>query len=228
MLDLLEQFKHFVLHLPEELTKFTAEHGPWVYALLFAIVFCETGLVIAPFLPGDSLLFAAGVIAYKGKLSAPAVGATLVAAATLGDSLNYFIGSRLSKRVASGRRIPLVKPKHIERTHAFFEKYGPKAIILGRFVPVVRTFTPFVAGVGRMGYPRFLAYSFGGSCLWVFICVGAGYAFATNKFVNEHFEAVILAVVAVSLVPMIIEAVLARRRKAAQAAADRTNSPPAP
>lgn len=202
----------FVLHIDKHLKEMSTDYGPWMYAILFAIIFVETGLVVMPFLPGDSLLFAAGALAGAGILKPWLLIVLLPIAAIIGDNVNYGVGTLLRNRVKSGQGIPLVKAKHIDRTHAFFERYGPKAIILARFVPIVRTMTPFCAGVGGMRYPKFLAYSLFGGIGWVVIGVGAGYFFGQREFVQKNFSVVVLGVVIVSLVPIVIEVILHKRR----------------
>jgi membrane-associated protein len=187
------------------------------FAVLFAIIFVETGLVIWPFLPGDSLLFFVGYLISKYALSFPAVLALLVAAALLGDNVNYAIGSWLGPRVFHYEKSWLFNKKHLLQAQAFYEKYGAKTIILARFVPIVRTFAPFVAGVGRMPYRKFLAYSIGGAVGWVTVCLSAGYFFGGFDVVKNNFELAVVAVVAVSLLPMAVEFVLAWRRKRAAA-----------
>lgn len=211
---MLDQLIDIALHLPKHLDAFVQAHGAWTYAVLALIVFCETGLVVLPFLPGDSLLFAAGAIAARGGISVWVVGGILILAAVVGDAVNYAIGRLLSDRVMSGKRIPFVKPSHIERTHAFMEKYGAKAIVLARFVPIVRTFAPFVAGVGRMNYARFTTYNIAGGVLWVLVCVGAGYFFGNLPWVQKNFELVVVGIIIVSVLPMGVEVVLAKRRAA--------------
>src|SRR5579885_2258702 len=162
-MELVTWFWDLVVHLDRHLGAFVAEHGAWVYALLFAIVFCETGLVVTPFLPGDSLLFVAGGVAAVGGMDLAAVMATLVAAALCGDNVNYWVGRWAGPHVFG----KLINPAHLERAHAFYERHGGKTIILARFVPIVRTYAPFVAGVGRMPYPRYLAFCVAGALLWV-------------------------------------------------------------
>ena len=188
------------------------------FAVLFAIIFVETGLVIWPFLPGDSLLFFVGYLTHQYGLSFPGVLALLVAAALLGDNVNYAIGSWLGPRVFHYEKSWLFNKKHLTRAQTFYEKYGSKTIILARFVPIVRTFAPFVAGVGKMPYRKFLAYSVGGAVGWVTICLSAGYFFGGFEVVKKNFEVVVMAIVAVSLLPMAVEFVLAwRKRRAAKA-----------
>jgi membrane-associated protein len=205
------------LHVDEHLTAFVAEHGKLVYGLLFGIIFAETGLVVTPFLPGDSLLFAAGAIAATGGLNLWVTMALLFAAAVLGDAVNYSIGHYIGPRVfraegRTGRLERLLNPKHLERTHEFFEKYGGKAVVLARFVPIVRTFIPFVAGAGSMTYGTFAFYNILGGALWVIACVGAGYLFGNIPLVKENFELVILGIIGVSILPMVFEFFRARTK----------------
>jgi membrane-associated protein len=208
-----------ILHdLPGFLDGFIADYGAWVYALLFAIIFAETGLVVAPFLPGDSLLFTVGALAARGSMNIWLVSFLLLVAAVLGDAVNYhigrFIGPRVFKKEATGAKPTLLEKllnrKHLDRAHAFFEKYGGKAVILARFVPIVRTFIPFVAGAGAMNYSKFFLYNVVGAIAWVGICVGAGWIFGNHPWVQENFEAVILAIIVVSIIPMAVEFVLAK------------------
>jgi membrane-associated protein len=206
----------FVLHLDSHLLDLVRTYGPWVYGLLFAIVFAETGLVVTPFLPGDSLLFATGAICATGALSAwPALGLLAVAAFT-GNAVNYTIGRLIGPRVfhatdVSGISHRLLNREHLQRAHAFFERYGGKAVVLGRFVPIVRTFVPFVAGAAQMSSPSFAFYNAIGAIGWVVLCLGAGMLWGNVPFVKAHFSVVTLGIVLVSLLPMIIE--LVRRRK---------------
>lgn len=213
-MDLLKKILDLFLHLDEHLRDVTHTYGLWTYLLLFAIIFAETGFVVTPFLPGDSLLFAAGAIsALPGSgLHVGLLLLLLFVAAVLGDSVNYGIGQILGTRLASGGGSRLLKKQHLDRTHAFFEKHGGKTIILARFVPIVRTFAPFVAGMGSMRYGQFLLYNVVGGALWVGICVGAGYLFGNIPAVREHFELVVFAIILLSLLPILIETVLHRRR----------------
>jgi len=198
------------LHVDEHLAAFVATHGKLVYGLLFAIIFAETGLVVTPFLPGDSLLFAAGAIAATGGLDVWALMILLFIASVLGDAVNYSVGRRIGPRVfrpegRRGRLEKLLNPKHLERTHEFFEKYGGKAVVLARFVPIVRTFIPFVAGAASMTYATFALYNVLGGALWVFTCVGAGYMFGNIDVVKENFELVVIGIIGVSVLPMVVE-----------------------
>ena len=200
-----------VLHLNKHLDALVGDYGPWVYAILFLIVFCETGLVVTPFLPGDSLLFAAGAIAAGGNLNIFVLMVLLFVAAILGDTVNYFIGDKAGRQLM--RRFPrLIKQEYLTRTHEFFERYGGKTIIIARFVPIVRTFAPFVAGVGEMSYARFMSFNVIGAFLWVVLLVPAGYFFANVPFVKNNFSLVILAIIFLSILPGIIEIWRERRR----------------
>ena len=209
----LQEFWHFITHLNETLPAFIDQYGLWIYALLFAIIFIETGLVVMPFLPGDSLLFVAGSLAAGGMLHYGALFGLLFLAAVLGDNVNYWVGRYFGAHVVkwhiAGK--PLVRPKHLERTHGYFERFGVKTIIIACFVPVVRTMTPFVAGIGRMSYRnKFLPFDVFGGALWIGLLLSAGYLFGRHPFVQKHYETVILAIVALSVLPMVVE--LARQR----------------
>ncbi len=211
-MDLLHQFVDVVLHLDKHLVELTAQYGTTTYAILCTILFCETGLVVTPFLPGDSLLFAAGAVAAMGELDVRLLFVLLVGAAVLGDNVNYAIGRAIGRR-AFEDKLPLVKRAHIERTQRFFDKHGSSTIVLARFSPIIRTFAPFVAGVGRMPYARFLAFSVGGGLLWCGSFLAAGYYFGTLAWVQEHFSALVLAVIAISLVPILVTVLRARREE---------------
>jgi membrane-associated protein len=207
-----------LLHSDRHLLDFVRTYGAWVYALLFGIVFAETGLVIAPILPGDSLLFAAGTLCATGALSTPVAFVLLIAAAFSGNTVNYAIGRALGPRVfsaadRSGWQHRLLNRDHLARGHAFFDAYGGKAIILGRFVPIVRTFVPFVAGASAMPSPVFLIYNFTGAAAWVCLCLGAGLTFGGFPVIKEHFSLITLGIVVVSLLPMLVE-LLRHRQKA--------------
>jgi membrane-associated protein len=202
----------FVLNVDQHLAAFISAYGVWTYVLLFAIIFCETGLVVTPFLPGDSLLFAVGALAvrYPDKLSFWVLFGLLTVAGILGDGVNYTIGRSLGERIL-GWKLPFVKPQHLARTQQFYEKYGAKTIVLARFVPIVRTFAPFVAGIGKMPYRTFAKYNVVGAIAWVAICMTAGYFFGNIPVVQRNFELVVLGIIFVSILPMVIEYVRARR-----------------
>jgi membrane-associated protein len=209
-MSFLEHVLDLLLHLDRTLGGVLRQYGPWTYLLLFVIVFCETGLVVLPFLPGDSLLFAAGAFAGLGDLSAWWLIVLLLLAAVLGNTVNYWVGHLLGPRLVTSRR-RLVRPEHLERTHEFYEKYGAKTIVITRFVPILRTIAPFVAGLGRMPFGKFMAYNTAGGLLWVVVGVLAGYLFGNVPAVKNNFSLVILAIVVVSLLPALYEVVRARR-----------------
>jgi membrane-associated protein len=204
----------FAVHLDAHLASFVAEHGPWVYALLFAIVFCETGLVVTPFLPGDSLLFVVGALAAAGSMDIVLVMALLVSAALCGDNVNYWVGRWAGPKVFRQEDARWFNRRHLERTHAFYERYGGKAIIIARFVPIVRTYVPFVAGIGTMPYLRFLAFSVAGALLWVVSLCLAGYWFGNLPLVKDNLGAMILVIFTLSVMPIAVEYLRARRRAA--------------
>mgnify|MGYP000682549145 CR=1 FL=1 len=203
----------FFLHLDEHLTALVTQYGVWTYAILFAIIFAETGLVVTPFLPGDSLLFAAGAIAAGGALDPFLLFGLLSVAAILGDSVNYAIGKSIGPRAFSSNS-RFFKREHLERTHRFYEKHGGKTIVLARFLPIVRTFAPFVAGIGTMNYSKFVFYNVAGALLWNGLFIFAGYLFGNLPFVKKNFELVILAVIFLSVLPIVFEAWKARREAA--------------
>jgi membrane-associated protein len=213
----LTQLVDLLLHADVYLQQLVATYGTWVYGILFAIVFAETGLVVTPFLPGDSLLFAAGALAGGGSLNPTLTVILLIAAAISGDAVNYSIGRAAGTRIIQRARVDprwgrWIKPAYVDRAHEFFERQGGKAIVLARFVPIVRTFVPFVAGVAEMSYPAFALYNVAGAVGWVVICVGAGYLFGQVPIVRENFSLVALGIVFVSLLPMLIEYLRHRSR----------------
>lgn len=210
-------FIDLFLHLDQHLAELVATYGLWIYGILFLIVFAETGLVVTPFLPGDSLLFAVGAMGAVGALDARIAAILLIIAAVLGDAVNYAIGRFVGPRVftataGEGLLDRALNREHLARAHVFFEKYGGKAVVLGRFVPIVRTFVPFVAGAGSMDYPQFALYNVLGALAWVGICLGAGYAFGNVPIARDNFTLVALGIVAVSLLPVLFEILGARRR----------------
>lgn len=210
----IEQLPRLFTELDGFLVEMIQLSGVWFYALLFAIVFCETGLVVTPFLPGDSLLFAVGALCARDiGITLETTAITIVAAAFIGDTVNYHLGKWLGVRAFSGR-IPFLKVAHLERTRKFFEKHGPKAVVLARFVPIVRTFAPFLAGIGTMTYRRFMIYNLAGAILWVTLLTGAGYLFGELPIVRKNFELVIGAIVVVSVLPVVIEWWRARKSSA--------------
>ena len=212
-MDLLPRIIDLFLHLDQHLGQLISQYGTWTHLILFLIVFCETGLVVTPFLPGDSLLFAAGTFAALGALDLWVLVLLLIIAAIVGDTVNYWIGAYIGPR-AFGGDIRFLRKEYLDRTHAFYEKHGGKTIILARFVPIIRTFAPFVAGVGAMSYPKFITYNIVGAVLWVGLLVPAGYFFGNIPIVRENFTIVILAIIAISVMPIAVEAFRARSRPA--------------
>ena len=212
-MDLLHRIVDLFLHLDQHLGQLISQYGTWTHLILFLVVFCETGLVVTPFLPGDSLLFAAGTFAALGSLDLWMIVLLLILAAILGDTVNYWIGAYVGPRAFSGD-MRFLKKEYLDRTHAFYEKHGGKTIILARFVPIIRTFAPFVAGVGAMSYTKFITYNVVGAVLWVGLFVLAGYFFGNISVVRENFSLVILAIILLSVLPIAIEALRARRRPA--------------
>lgn len=211
----------FLLHVDERLVAIADWAGPWAYAVLFAIIFAETGLVVTPFLPGDSLLFAAGALGATGLFRLDVLTPVLIVAAVLGDAVNYSVGARVAHRflhpaggAIGGPLGRLVKREHVAQAHEFFVKHGGKAVVLARFVPIVRTFLPFVAGGADMPYRTFAFYNVSGAIVWVGICIGAGYLFGNIPVVKQNFELVVLGIVGVSVLPIAIELLKARRRPA--------------
>ena len=214
-MEFLKQLYHTLRHLsPESLNAFASYVGTGnLYVVLFLIVFCETGLVVTPFLPGDSLLFAVGAVAAdpSSPINLPLLTVLLIVAAVVGDAVNYWVGYRLGPAVFKREDSRLLNKKHLLRAQEFYEKYGGKTIILARFVPIVRTFAPFVAGIGRMSYARFFLYNVVGAVAWVVICVAAGWLFGGLPFVRKNFELVIIAIILISILPMVVEFVRAKR-----------------
>ena len=210
-MDLISGFFDLILHLDQHLRDLAQTYGAWVYAVLFLIVFLETGVVVTPFLPGDSLLFVAGTIAAAGALNIHALVLLLIAAAIAGDSLNYAIGRYLGPRVFRFDDSRFFKRAYVDRTHAFFERHGGKAIVIARFVPIVRTYAPFVAGIGAMSYRRFLMFNVTGAVLWVALLAYAGFFFGNLPLVRNNLTTVILGIIVLSIMPGIVEFWRARR-----------------
>ena len=217
--DWLKFFVDFVLHIDKHLAELVRNYQSWTYAILFIIVFCETGLVVTPFLPGDSLLFAAGSIAALGTgnqagsaLDPNLLFVIFVSAALLGDNVNYWIGHFIGNRVLSSNN-RFFKKEYVDKTHRFYEKHGGKTVIIARFVPIIRTFAPFVAGVGAMRYSKFITYCVIGAVLWVGIFVYAGYFFGTLPFIQRNFSLVVVVIILISVVPIIIEILKSKLKK---------------
>ena len=205
----------FILHIDQHLIELTQTYGLWIYAILFLIVFCETGLVVTPFLPGDSLLFAAGAVAALGGMNVHMAAALLLAAAVIGDAANFAVGKYFGEKLFAKPDSRVFKREYLDKTHAFYEKYGGKTIILARFVPIVRTFAPFVAGMGDMHYGRFIRYNIIGALVWVGLLTYAGYFFGELPAVKNNFGLVVIGIIAVSVLPMAVEIAKAKWGKKA-------------
>lgn len=218
MFELAQHLIDFILHIDHHLGEIIAEYGLWTYAVLFLIIFAETGFVVTPFLPGDSLLFAAGAVCAGTVLNVHLLAVVLLSAAVLGDLVNYSIGAFLGPKVFSREDSWLLRKKHLDRAHEFFERYGGRSIILARFVPILRTFVPFVAGIGRMTYPRFLSFNIIGAVAWIYSLTYLGYFFGSTEIVKNNFGLVIIAIIVISVIPVAYEIargwLAARRAKA--------------
>ncbi len=210
-MELISRAVDFILHLDKHLNGLIQMFGGWTYGLLFVVIFCETGLVVTPFLPGDSLIFAAGAFAAAGSLKIGWLFLILSAAAILGDTANYWIGKIIGPKVFTKEKSRIFRKEYLDRTHRFYEKYGTETIILARFVPIVRTFAPFVAGIGRMHYGKFLSYNVVGGVAWVGLFSFGGYFFGNIPFVKRHFSLVIIGIILISLVPVLWEFLKHRR-----------------
>jgi membrane-associated protein len=210
-MEFITQFIDFFIHIDKHLEELVRTYGLATYIVLFIIVFCETGLVITPFLPGDSLLFAAGAIASKGSLDVNLLALLLFIAAVIGDAVNYAVGRFIGPKVFERKNSRIFRQEYLSRTQRFFDKYGAKTIIFARFVPIVRTFAPFLAGVGTMSYPRFATYNVVGAVAWVGLFTYLGFFFGSQPFVEKNFKIVILAIIIISILPAVIEVIRARR-----------------
>jgi membrane-associated protein len=211
-MELMAKLLDVFIHLGEHLHWVIQNYGPWTYLLLFLIIFCETGLVVTPILPGDSLLFATGTIAAHGSLSAIWLFIILCAAAVAGDTVNYWIGYLVGPRVFHKENVRFLNKEHLNRTHRFYEKYGGKTIVIARFIPIIRTFAPFVAGIGRMTYGHFITYNISGGMAWVAVFLFAGFYFGNLRFVRDHFTLMIYLIIAISILPGVIEFLRQRHR----------------
>jgi membrane-associated protein len=204
-MEILQIIIDIILHIDRYLSEIIQNYGPWTYLIMFTIIFLETGLVVTPFLPGDSLLFAAGTFAALGALDMMWLFVILSIAAIAGDTVNYWIGAYVGPKVFHKEKVRFLDRKYLDRTHQFYEKYGGKTIIIARFIPIIRTFAPFVAGIGSMTYWRFISYNVIGGVAWIIICTLAGYLFGNLPFVKENFSLVILAIIIISILPGVIE-----------------------
>lgn len=218
MMDFIYLVIDFILHIDAHLAELVAEYGVWVYAILFLILFCETGLVVTPFLPGDSLLFVAGAIAAlpTNDLNVHLMVAVMITAAIIGDAVNYTIGRLFGERLFSNPNSKIFRRSYLDKTHAFYERHGGKTIILARFVPIVRTFAPFVAGMGHMSYRRFAFYNVTGAFIWVLLFTYAGYLFGNLPFIQENLKLLIVVIIVLSILPGVIEIIRHKRAAAKQ------------
>jgi membrane-associated protein len=203
----------FIIHLDTHLSDLIQTYGLWTYLILFVVIFCETGLVVTPFLPGDSLIFAAGTFAARGDLKVGWLFLVLAAAAVLGDTVNYWIGKIIGPKIFHKEKTRFFRKEYLDRTHEFYEKYGAETIIIARFVPIIRTFAPFVAGIGRMSYLKFISYNVIGGVGWVAIFTFGGYFFGNIPFVKNNFSIVIIAIILISLVPAVVEFLKHRKKR---------------
>ena len=210
-MDLLKKLIDLVLHLDKHLGWLVGQYQGWTYAILFLIIFCETGLVVTPFLPGDSLLFALGALSANGSLNVVLLGILLMCAAIIGDNLNYWIGRTIGAKLFTREDSKIFNKSYLERTEKFYDKYGTKTVVIARFVPIIRTFAPFVAGFGRMNYAKFLTFSIIGGILWICGLLSLGYFFGNLEFVKNNFGVVIIAIIFISILPAIIEVIKARK-----------------
>jgi membrane-associated protein len=211
-MELIWQLIDFILHIDKHLAEIMQAYGTLTYVILFLIVFCETGLVVTPFLPGDSLLFAAGALATVGGLNVHLLSVLLFIAAVIGDSVNYAIGKYIGPRVFEKKNSRIFKPEYLKKTQYFYDKYGAKTIVIARFVPIVRTFAPFLAGVGTMEYKKFIFYNIFGAFIWIVLFVYAGYFFGNLPIIKNNFTLVILAIIVISILPAVIEIWKERRK----------------
>lgn len=203
-MNIITQFLNVVLHLDKYLNIIVQNYGVWTYALLFVLIFCETGLVVTPFLPGDSVIFATGALAVTGSLKLYSLFAIFFTAAVIGDTVNYFIGQKIGNGILEKKDVKFINKKYLEKAHTFYEKHGSATIVLGRFIPIIRTFVPFVAGLGEMKYSTFIIYNILGGFLWVVLFLFGGYFFGNIPFIKNHFSLVLIAIIVISVMPAVI------------------------
>jgi membrane-associated protein len=212
-MDIIYTLLDFIINLDKHLTELINNFGGFTYVILFLIIFCETGLFMAPFLPGDSLIFVVGALSASGAMNIWLITGVLIAAAVIGDTVNYHIGKFLGPRIFKKQNVRFLNRKHLDKAHEFYRKHGGKTVIMARFIPVIRTFAPFVAGMGSMSYGRFILYNITGGIAWVSICVASGYFFGNIPVVSENFTLVILAIIGISLLPVVFTWMANRRNK---------------
>ncbi|ADL51918.1 DedA family protein [Clostridium cellulovorans] len=210
-MSLIQTFIDIILHLDKHLNEIVQNYGVWTYALMFLIVFCETGLVITPFLPGDSLIFATAALSASGSLNIVTLFIVFYLAAVIGDTVNYHIGEKIGTKILEKEKIPLINKEYIHKANAFYEKHGSMTIVIGRFIPIIRTFVPFVAGIGEMSYSKFITYNLLGGLLWVGLFLVGGYVFGDLPFIKEHFSYVLIAIIVISVIPGVIAYIKEKR-----------------
>lgn len=203
-MNIITQFLNVVLHLDKYLNIIVQNYGLWTYALLFVLIFCETGLVVTPFLPGDSVIFATGALAATGSLKVYSLFAIFFISAVVGDTVNYFIGQKIGNGILEKKDVKLINKKYLDKAHTFYEKHGSATIVLGRFIPIIRTFVPFVAGLGEMKYSTFIIYNILGGFFWVVLFLFGGYFFGNIPFIKNHFSLVLIAIIVISVMPAVI------------------------
>jgi membrane-associated protein len=203
-MSLIENFIDVVLHLDKYLNVIIQNYGIWTYALIFLIIFCETGLVVTPFLPGDSILFATGALASIGDMKLITLFIVFFSAAIIGDTANYFIGNKIGTKILEKEKVRFINKEYLKKAHIFYEKHGSMTIVVGRFIPIIRTFVPFIAGIGEMSYSRFITYNIFGGFLWVTLFLGGGYLFGNLAVIKEHFSYVLIAIIIISLIPGVV------------------------
>lgn len=202
-MSIIGTFINLILHIDKYLNVIIQNYGGWTYVLIFLIIFCETGLVITPFLPGDSILFAAGALASIGALKISILFMLLYMAAVIGDTVNYYIGQKVGNKILEKKDVKYINKEYLKKANSFYEKHGSMAIVIGRFIPIIRTFVPFVAGIGEMSYSKFTIYNMLGGLLWVTLFLGGGYFFGNLPFIKQHFSYVLIAIIVISIIPAI-------------------------
>lgn len=203
-MSMIGTLSNVILHLDKYLNVIIQNYGIWTYAFIFLIIFCETGLVITPFLPGDSILFATGALAAIGSLKIVTLFGIFYLSAVIGDTVNYHIGQKIGAKILEKEDVKYINKEYLKRAHSFYEKHGSMTIVVGRFIPIIRTFVPFVAGIGEMKYSRFITYNILGGLLWVVLFLGGGYFFGDLPFIKQHFSYVLIAIITISLIPGIV------------------------